>query len=220
MNQTSGDITTQQASESKDRIVCSVTDLFYRFGVKSITMDDVARHLAISKKTLYRYFVDKNDMVYQCCLHDLEKRKAALATISEKALDAVQELVLMMEHMQTMLSSINPNLLFDVRKYHLQAWQSYVDFKEQFMMLSISNNLMRGMESGIYRADLNVRILARLRLEEVEMGFNPDVYPSSKFQLKDVQMALFDHFMHGITTSKGQKLIQRYKNQEDGKQQL
>jgi len=65
-----------------------VTDLFYRFGVKSITMDDVARHLAISKKTLYRYFVDKNDMVYQCCLHDLEKRKAALATISEKALDA------------------------------------------------------------------------------------------------------------------------------------
>ena len=184
MNQISGDITTQQASESKDRIVCSVTDLFYRFGVKSITMDDVARHLAISKKTLYRYFADKNDMVYQCCLLDLEKRKAALATISEKALDAVQELVLMMEHMQTMLSSINPNLLFDVRKYHLQAWQSYVDFKEQFMMHSISNNLMRGMEAGIYRADLNVRILARLRLEEVEMGFNPDVYPSSKFQLK------------------------------------
>jgi len=75
-----------------------------------------------------------------------------------------------------MLSSINPNLLFDVRKYHLQAWQSYVDFKEQFMMHSISNNLMRGMEAGIYRADLNVRILARLRLEEVEMGFNPDIY--------------------------------------------
>ncbi|MFM8949269.1 MAG: TetR/AcrR family transcriptional regulator [Bacteroidota bacterium] len=220
MNLNSSDITTQQATESKDRIVGSVTDLFYRFGVKSITMDDVARHLAISKKTLYRYFADKNDMVYHCCFHDLEKRKAAFAMISAKALDAVQELVLMMENMQTMLSSINPNLLFDVRKYHQQAWQCYVDFKEQFMMQSISNNLKRGMEAGIYRDDLNVRVLARLRLEEVEMGFNPDIYPPSKFQLKDVQLALFDHFMHGITTPKGQKLIQRYKNQEDGKEQL
>ena len=218
MNDFSGDITTQQASESKERIVCSVTDLFYRFGVKSITMDDVARHLTVSKKTLYRYFADKNDMVYQCCLHDLEKRKAAFATISANAVDAVQELVLMMEHMQTMLSSINPNLLFDVRKYHLQAWQCYVEFKEQFMMQCISNNLKHGIEAGIYRPDLNTRVLARLRLEEVEMGFNPDIYPASKFQLKDVQLALFDHFMHGITTQKGQKLIQRYKNQEDGKQ--
>lgn len=218
MNQPNGEIIPQQASESKERIVGSVTDLIYRFGVKSITMDDVARHLAVSKKTLYRYFADKNDMVFQCCMHDLEKRKAAFATIQSKAVDSVQELVLMMEHMQTMLSSINPNLLFDVRKYHLQAWQCYVDFKEQFMMQSISNNLMRGMEAGIYREDLNVRILARLRLEEVEMGFNPDVYPSNKFHLKDVQMGLFDHFLHGITTPKGQKLIQRYKNQEDGKQ--
>lgn len=220
MHPPNGDIIPQQSSESKERIVSSVTDLIYRFGVKSITMDDVARHLAVSKKTLYRYFADKNDMVYQCCMHDLEKRKAAFATIQAKAVDSVQELVLMMENMQTMLSSINPNLLFEVRKYHQQAWQIYVDFKEQFMMQSISNNLMRGMEAGIYREDLNVRILARLRLEEVEMGFNPDVYPSTKFHLKDVQMGLFDHFLHGITTPKGQKLIQRYKNQEDGKQQL
>ncbi len=220
MHQPNGEAIPQQSSESKERIVSSVTDLIYRFGVRSITMDDVARHLAVSKKTLYRYFADKNDMVYQCCLYDLDKRKAAFATIQAKAVDSVQELVLMMENMQTMLSSINPNLLFEVRKYHQQAWQIYVEFKEQFMMQSISNNLVRGMEAGIYREDLNVRILARLRLEEVEMGFNPDVYPSTKFHLKDVQMGLFDHFLHGITTPKGQKLIQRYKNQEDGKQQL
>ena len=98
--------------ESKERMICSVTDLFYRFGVKSITMDDVAKHLSVSKKTLYRYFKDKNDMVFQCCHHDLEMRKCAFKEIAARAEDAVQELMMMMDHMQSMLGSINPNLLY------------------------------------------------------------------------------------------------------------
>jgi AcrR family transcriptional regulator len=202
--------------ESKERIVCSVTDLFYRFGVKSITMDDVAKHLSVSKKTLYKYFKDKNDMVFQCCHHDLEKRKLAFKEIASRAEDAVQELMMMMDHMQTMLGSINPNLLFDIRKYHPQAWMTYLEFKDHVMMQSINDNLKRGMMSGLYRADLDVRVLAKLRLEEVEMGFNPDIFPSTNFHLKDVQLALFDHFMHGISTPKGQKLIYRYKENEKG----
>ncbi|MFZ9942668.1 MAG: TetR/AcrR family transcriptional regulator [Bacteroidia bacterium] len=211
------DSTTNIHPESKERMICSVTDLLYRFGVKSITMDDVAKHLSVSKKTLYRYFKDKNDMVFQCCHHDLEKRKLAFKEIALLAEDAVQELMMMMDHMQSMLGSINPNLLFDIRKNHPQAWMTYLDFKDHVMMQSIHDNLHRGMLAGLYRSDIDVRILAKLRLEEVEMGFNPEIFPSAKFHVKDVQMALFDHFMHGITTLKGQKLIQRYKETENEK---
>lgn len=198
-------------SESKERIIQLVTDLFFRFGVKSITMDDVAKHLSISKKTLYKHFADKNELLLKCCNYDLDKRKAAFDEISQKATDAVEELMLMMSHMEMMLGSMNPNLLFDIRKYYPQAWQSYVSFKEEHMFGCVVDNLERGIATGLYREDIQVKVLARLRLEEVEMGFNPDLFPNGKLHVKDVQIALFDHFMHGITTLKGQKLILKYK---------
>lgn len=208
------DIHTTQ-TDADERIIQSVTELFFRFGVKSITMDDVAKHLSISKKTLYKHFIDKNEMVFKCCNYDLEKRKAEFDTISKHAEDAVQELLLMMANMERMLGSMNPSLLFDVRKYYPQAWERYVDFKENHMFSKIMDNLQRGMASGIYREDLDTKVLARLRLEEVEMGFNPELFPHVRFNVKNVQLALFDHFLHGITTPKGQKLIQRYKQPTD-----
>lgn len=206
---------TSVQSETDERVIQSVTELFFRFGVKSITMDDVAKHLSISKKTLYKHFTDKNEMVYKCCNYDLEKRKAVFDEISKSAGDAVQELLMMMANMELMLGSMNPNLLFDIRKYYAQAWERYVDFKENHMMAKIMENMERGMAAGIYREDLNVKVLARLRLEEVDMGFNPELFPHVKFNVKEVQLTLFDHFLHGITTPKGQKLIQRYKQHHD-----
>ncbi|MEY3343800.1 MAG: hypothetical protein RL090_1484 [Bacteroidota bacterium] len=202
-------------SETDERVIQLVTELFFRFGVKSITMDDVAKHLSISKKTLYKHFTDKNEMVYKCCNFDLEKRKAVFNEISNNAGDAVQELLMMMANMELMLGSMNPNLLFDIRKYYPQAWERYVDFKENHMLGKIVENLERGMAAGIYREDLNVKVLARLRLEEVDMGFNPELFHHLKFNVKEVQLTLFDHFLFGITTPKGQKLIQRYKQQND-----
>ncbi|MFM7727612.1 MAG: hypothetical protein ACKO7B_12980, partial [Flavobacteriales bacterium] len=70
----------------------------------------------------------------------------------------------------------------------------------------------RGIRSGLYRKDIDVKILARLRLEEVEMGYNPKTYPPSRFNIPDVQLALLDHFLHGIVTIKGHRLINRYKH--------
>ena len=79
--------------EAEDRILESATELFYRFGIKSITMDDVAKHLSMSKKTLYQYFRDKNEMVMKCCQHDLVNRQCLFDDIADKATDAIGELM-------------------------------------------------------------------------------------------------------------------------------
>lgn len=201
----------EMKTEAEERIIESATELFYRFGIKSITMDDVAKHLAMSKKTLYQHFRDKTEMVRKCCEHDLEKRQCMFKEIAEQAADPIGELMQLMKHMESMFSRVNPHLFYDMKKYYPEVWKVYRDFKEKNMMEMIEENFRKGIEIGLYRNDINVAILARLRMEEVEMGFNPEFYPPEKFTVAKVQLALFDHFMHGITTLKGHKLINKYK---------
>jgi len=195
----------------EERIINSVTELMYRFGIKSITMDDVARHLTMSKKTLYQFFRDKNDMVLKCCYHDLHSRDCVFNNIAEKATDPVAELIQLMKYMETMFSKINPNLFYDMQRYHPDAWRLYREFKEKNMMKKVEENLNKGISMGLYRKDINIPVLARLRMEQVEMGFNPELFPPDKFNVPVVQVALFDNFLHGITTLKGHKLINKYK---------
>ena len=205
------DLQAQMKDEAEVRIMESATELFYRYGIKSITMDDVARQLAMSKKTLYHHFSDKNEMVMKCFQHDLDNKECIFKTASDKATDAVGELMLLMKHMEHMYATINPNLFYDIQKHHPSVWKLFREFKEKKIMASIESNLQKGVEQGLYRKDMNIRIVARLRLEEVEMGFNPDMFPPDKFNFAKVQMELFNHFMHGITTLKGHKLINKYK---------
>ncbi len=197
--------------EAEERIIESVKELFYRFGIKSITMDDVARHMAMSKKTLYHYFKDKHDMVMKCCQHDLFNRQCIFKGIADEATDAIGELMNLMKHLESMYSTMNPNLFYDMQKYYPAVYKIFREFKENSLMASIESNLHKGVEQGLYRKDMNIPIVARLRLEEVEMGFNRVLFPPDKYNFARVQLELFNHFMHGITTLKGHKLINKYK---------
>ena len=195
----------------ESRIIKGATELFYRFGIRSITMDDVARHLAMSKKTLYQYFEDKNDMVMKCCTHDMMNTECMFKNISNGTTDAIGELIQFMKHMESMFTRMNPNMIYDMQKYHPEVWKRFRQFKDQNIMAMIEANLQKGIEQKLYRKDINIPVVARLRIEEVEMGLNPSIFPPDKYHFGGVQMALFDHFMHGITTLKGHKLINKYR---------
>lgn len=174
-------------------------------------MDDVAKHLAMSKKTLYQHFKDKNDMVMKCCHHDLVNRECVFKDIAAQAKDAIHEIMQMMKHMESMFTKMNPNLFYDMQKYHPAVWRMFREFKEGNMMKMIEENLHKGIHQGLYRKDIDIPVMARLRIEQVEMGFNPEIFPPGKYNLANVHFALFDHFLHGITTLKGHKLINKYK---------
>ncbi len=197
--------------EAEDRIIQSATELFYRFGIRSITMDDVAKHLSMSKKTLYQHFSDKNDLVMKCCRFDLDNRACSFEAIAGEASDPVEELIKWMDYMESKFAAVNPYLFYDMQKYHPRAWNLFTEFKENHLMSMIEDNLKKGITMGLYRTDINIPVIARLRMEQVEMGFNKNIYPHDKFKVSEVQVALLSHFLHGITTLKGHKLINKYR---------
>lgn len=197
--------------ETKDRILKGAEELFFKYGIKSVTMDDIARHLGISKKTIYQFYSDKNEMVETLVVQKTKNNECEFKEISENSANVVEEVFEMMKHLALMFSQMNPNLFYDMQKYHPNSWKLFKQFKENTIERMVEESVKRGIDQGLVRADINTKIIARLRMEEVEMGFNPLVFPPDKFKIVDVQLALLEHFLHGICTLKGHKLINKYK---------
>lgn len=197
--------------ETKDRILKGAQELFFKYGIKSVTMDDIAKHLAVSKKTIYQFYEDKNEMVEMLMSLSLKEDECEFKEIHRKSENVIVEVFNMMQHMSTMFSKINPTIFYDLQKYHPQAWELFKAFKEDCMAKMVEEAIVRGVREGLVRDDINGKILARLRLEEIEMGFNPIIFPPDKYKIIDVQVAMLDHFLHGICTLKGHKLLNKYK---------
>ena len=94
-----------------------------------------------------------------------------------------------------------------MQKFHPATWQLWMRHKQEYILNQITDNLRRGMAEGLYRADLDVEVLARLRLAQIELAFNADVFPTRQFDVQRLQQSILEHFMLGIASLKGHKLI-------------
>jgi AcrR family transcriptional regulator len=184
--------------------------LFHQYGIKSVSMDDIAKKLSISKKTLYKHFSNKQDLVYQIVSHQAKSNESDCICVTEKSDNAIHELMLMMITLREMFKGMNPSLLFDLQKFYPKAWKIIEEQQDIFVKQMIFKNLKQGVEEGLYRSDINENILAELRLEEIKLTFNTEVFKGHA--MEDVQICLLEHFMMGITTIKGHKLANEYKN--------
>lgn len=197
--------------EVGERIVLGAKELFFRYGVKSITMDDIARHLAVSKKTIYQFFSDKNALVCAVAEMHMKSEEEEMIMIRHSSKDPVEEVLKVSEHLKVSLLNMNMSLLFEIEKYHHQAWMLFSNFKNDCINRYLVENMEKGKALGLYRKEINVEILARLRTEEIIMGFNTLIFSPQRFQLHQIQVEFLDHFLYGICTLKGHKLINRYK---------
>jgi AcrR family transcriptional regulator len=181
-----------------------------RYGVRSVTMDDVARELGMSKKTLYQSFSNKDELILEVTRAHIAVEMADFNSIRENSRDAIDELHQLTHCVRHAVSNMNPSLLFDLHKYHPDAWQMFLDFKSSFIQSQVRQNIERGIKDGTYRKNLNADILAKIRMEQIQTCFDPKIFPPGEYQLLDVQMAVLDHFIHGLLTEQGHKIFHDY----------
>ena len=199
--------------EIQERIIQKAVELFRRYGIRSVTMDEIASQLGISKKTIYQYFTDKNQLVDAVAEKEiLFSQESCLRDIAASS-NAIHEIFHVMEFVEIMLRNMNPAMLNDLEKYHPSGYKKFLEYKNMFLFDVIKRNLERGIKEALYRPDMNVEIIARLRLENIMLGFNPEVFPPSKFNLATLQQEIIEHFLYGVATLKGYKLILKYKQQ-------
>jgi len=203
--------------DPKERILVKSHELFNRYGIRSVSMDDIAAQLGMSKKTLYQYYTDKDELVNAVFDIVLQSNKTQCIECSKKGENAIHEVFLSFDMVEEMLANMNPSVLFDMEKYHPSAFKNFEDFRKGFLYKQIKNNLERGIKEELYREEIDTDVLSRYRLHSVLLSFNPDVFPSNKTNLVYIEQQLLECFLYGLATPKGQKLIQKYKNQRTKK---
>ena len=195
----------------REKILQMAMEILPRYGVKSVTMDDLAQRLAMSKKTIYLHFKDKSTLVEAVVDELFLTQDEQIATIHDERHDAIEEMYLISVFIRQMLSSMDVSVMFDLKKYYPKAFEKVQCHKEDKMQCSILENLKEGIKQGFYREEINIEILAKLKMMEAEWSFNPEIFPPEKFKMVDVQMELFDHFLYGILTPEGFKMLNVYK---------
>jgi AcrR family transcriptional regulator len=194
-----------QPLEQQDKILEGARELFMQYGFKSVTMDDIAKHLSMSKKTLYVEFADKEALVLEVTKREMEKYLEAFRAEAQSSKSAIEELYRTSLMMRRNLEAMSPNLLYDMQKYHPLVWKVFKTYKEENFRSHLEEILERGVQEGVFRSSINPSILAILRMKEAEICFDHNIYPREQFDYRQVQVVVLDHFVQGLLTVKGRK---------------
>jgi AcrR family transcriptional regulator len=178
-------------------------------------MDDIAHDQGISKKTIYQYFDDKNDLVRQVTLMLIEEWMKEYEGIIEKAIDAIDELYSKSKLISKLFSELNPSFMFDLRKYYPRSWDLFLKHENEVVFHSVVDNLERGIREGYFRSDINVRVLAKIRLDQIHVTVDERLFQKEQFDFTELRIQLFDHYIHGLLTESGRELYMNYQKKND-----
>ena len=203
--------------EIQERIRQKADELFRRYGIRSVTMDEIATQLGMSKKTIYQYYTDKDQLVDAVAVDEIHFSQECCTRDSAAAENAIEEIFKVMEFVEVMFRNMNPSMLHDLEKYHPGGYKKFLEHKNKFLYEMVKKNIERGIREELYRPEIDIEIMSRYRLETMMIAFNTNVLPTSKLNFVKLQQEILEHLLYGLATLKGYKLILKYKQQRINK---
>ena len=192
-----------------ERILEAAEALFMQYGVRSVTMDDIAKELSISKKTIYQHFKDKEEIVLRVAERVFAKEKQIMNRMHDQGENVIHEMVLISKYLREHVATVNPSALFDLQKFYKDAWEVFQVFQQECLTL-IEETIRKGMNEGYFRKAINPKVLSILRSETITLSFNQHLFPREQFDPQEVQTQLFELFVQGMLTDQGRMLYQEY----------
>jgi TetR/AcrR family transcriptional regulator, cholesterol catabolism regulator len=202
-------------NEELKNILLKVRELYNKYGIKSITMDDVARELGISKKTLYLYVTDKDDLVGKYIDFEIEIRQVEICRCFQSELNAIEELFEISLFMNRMMKDQNPATEYDLKKYYPNHFQKVVTIRRERMYNYLLLNLKKGKEEGLYRDEMNEEVIAKLYLSRSENVHFDSIFTVEEFTSIKLFAELLTYHVRGIATQKGIHVLEKKLKQLD-----
>jgi AcrR family transcriptional regulator len=202
--------------EKRLEILERASAVYMKYGIKTVTMDDLARELGISKKTIYKFFSDKNDLIRSIIELKTEMDKAICLNCMQQSENAIDDLFnvshLVVEH----LSNVNPAVFYDLKKYHPDAYAIMEKHKWDFVLSMIRENIRRGIEEGMYRAEIQAEIIGRLYVASTDAVMDGAIFPWPEFKFQQVFMEMIHFQLFGIVSDKGRNYLhQKIENENN-----
>ena len=200
--------------EKEQQIIDQASKVFMRLGIRSVNMDDIAQHLRISKKTLYQYVKDKNELVLRIVQLNCDHHRTSINSICEKGLNAIDENFEIARFIASQISQMHPSIHFDLQKYHAEAWDMLERTEKADIYRCVSANMNKGIKEGLYRDDLNIPVIAKIYIARFDAVFDTVLFPEKEYDLQEVIWEMFRYHIRGIASDKGTKyLIKKVKKE-------
>lgn len=195
--------------EQLKNIVDKVSVLYQRYGIRSVTMDDVSRHLGISKKTLYTYVKDKEELVELTIQRQIDSHCEFGKELEKKNLSALDEILEVYAMAAEIMKNINPSYQYDLRKYYPHICENFQKYKREKLLITIKNNLKRGKEEGIYRKEINEEIIARMHTSRHFSMTELEPEEIALMSTNDSYKEIFFYHIHAIINDKGRDILKQ-----------
>lgn len=194
-------------------LIPQIVSIFMTYGIKSVTMDDIARHLRLSKKTLYQYVTDKNDLVEKCISYDCDANECGIRNVVGRNLNAIQENIEISKMVMAQLKGVHPSIFYDLEKYYPTAWRLLQTTRQEMAFDVIRTNIQKGISEGLFRPDLHVEIITRLWVTRMNVIFDPKLFPMQEFPITEVYAQLFTHQIRGIASEEGLDYFEKHQKE-------
>ncbi|WP_323027225.1 TetR/AcrR family transcriptional regulator [Gelidibacter japonicus] len=199
----------------REKIVHRATELFLSLGVKSVTMDDIANELGISKKTIYVHFENKTQLVEASTLEVFEIISQGIDAICQLQKDPIEEIYdikkLVMEHLKDEKSSPYHQL----QKYYPKIFSSLRSKQYRLMEDCVADNLKRGITLGLYRDNLEIDIISKLYFTSIMSLKDKQLFPLKHFSMSSLMNHYLEYHVRGICTPKGLEVLTKIINNQN-----
>ena len=196
--------------EIKDKIISNSGKLFFKYGIRNITMDAIAEDLGISKRTIYENFKDKDELLTYCLEANTLEQNKIVDEILNNSENLIEALIKIIKHNVNTLKLINPVFYFDVQKYYSELLEVKIKKNRKRNLTRISDILNRGIQEKIFRSEINVEIVALLILEQFKMMGNQEIFPENKFSKVEIFENISINFIRGLATNEGLIMLENY----------
>ncbi|MCW5925161.1 MAG: TetR/AcrR family transcriptional regulator [Saprospiraceae bacterium] len=194
-------------SEQQEKLLKRVEELFLRYGIKSLTMDDVARELGISKKTLYQFVDNKDDLVLKVMERHIHEDCQQAEALRAESNDALDEILKVIQYNAVDLGRMKSNIVFEMQRFYPAAWEKMEQFTWEFMYKIVLDNLEWGIRDGLYRADFDADIMARMHIATMLQLFDERIFPKPPYSLEKLFKEYMEHYLYGIISEKGSQIL-------------
>lgn len=203
-------------NEKQLEIIEKASEIFMRFGIKSVTMDDLAKALGMSKKTIYKHFKDKKDLINKIVYSKTELDKFACENAKANSENAIDELIQISQFVSEMFGQVHSSVFYDLQKYHRKAWDIMENHKKNYVKQQIIQNIKRGISEGLYRENLNHEIVSSSYIATMDAIFEGEISMSKELKFSEILIEVTRFQIRGMANDKGlsyyKKSIKKEKN--------
>jgi AcrR family transcriptional regulator len=196
-----------ELTDKGKQILSKSRELMMRYGIKSLTMDDIAQQMGISKKTLYQVVKNKADLVDKVMDMTITEQQSGIGNMEAELDNAIDEMLKIYQQHAIMIKRMNLALTFELKKYFPESWHKLENFRNDFIFKSVCRNIDKGKAKGLYRTDVHTIIIAKLYSSRVLDLINPELFPREEFLPDLLLHEMFLYHLHGIASDAGLKYL-------------